>query len=189
MSGRSWLWPRRLAKLEGVTRCPGISMPRALVQLAAALALAGLIASPLGCASNPTPHPAADGSGAFGDEASQPTTADSGVSGDVGGVSDLAAPPADGAADDAAPAPLDVSADGDAATGTDADATVGPDAGCGAAVAPCCCDLDVTAEAICDGESWTCPTGYGAFFGDDCHRSCGPCNYAPGCADAFGGSD
>jgi 16S rRNA C967 or C1407 C5-methylase (RsmB/RsmF family) len=134
VSGRSWLWPRRLAKLEGVTRCPGISMPRALVQLAAALALAGLFASPLGCASNPTPHPAADGSGAFGDEASQPTTADSGVSGDVGGVSDLAAPPADGAADDAAPAPLDVSADGDAATGTDADATVGPDAGCGAAV-------------------------------------------------------
>ena len=48
----------------------------------------------------------------------------------------------------------------------------------------CCCDLDVIQTPKCGATGApTCTAPYRLFFGDDCTRSCGPCNYAPSCVD------
>ncbi len=42
----------------------------------------------------------------------------------------------------------------------------------------CCCAGDVAANLTCSAGAWTCPAGYGKYFGDQCNGSkCGgPCS-------------
>ena len=47
----------------------------------------------------------------------------------------------------------------------------------------CCCDGDVGGNGpFCSGESLSCATGFGLYFGADCTRECGPCAVA--CPDS-----
>jgi hypothetical protein len=140
------------------------------------------------CSSNPTPHPANDATGvplsdATGDTSGPAPGHD--TSSDSGQFSDLVSTP-DGVAGDSS---ADVPADGEVGADTDIDGGPEVDAGaCSAANMPCCCDFDVVAEAVCGGGAWTCPLGFAPYFGLECTRDCGPCFYAPACAEADAGS-
>ncbi len=158
--------------------------------LALGLAFVCLLALAPGCASNPTPHPANDVAGVpLSDTSATSDTGDPASGQDVDDgrepPSDAAATPDAAAGDASADAPVD--GEGDA----DADLDAGPDVdggACPAAHMPCCCDLDVVAEAVCGGGAWTCPLGFAPYFGLDCTRDCGPCFYTPACESADAGS-
>ncbi len=53
----------------------------------------------------------------------------------------------------------------------------------------CCCAGDVAANLTCSAGTWTCPKGYGMFYGDQCNGSkCGgPCSLP--CAPDAGPTD